>query len=173
METSKCWVIANFEIVAFVLTLIVSAILLALFGLFGLVNSKDVGEVLGVAAVAALLSFPTKKGAWQYGRYVLLLLVGIGMIVNRDGDIPVWGTILFWTVFAIASIISGVIAAYAYDNIDEVVSRRMLYRNSNVSLFEFTWRYTLDRFCSIAFSILACISLLVATFAVAFGWHPS
>jgi hypothetical protein len=37
---------------------------------------------------------------------------------------------------------------------NEVVSRRMLYRNSNVSLFEFAWLYTLDRFCNITVTIV-------------------
>jgi hypothetical protein len=172
-STSKCWLIANFEIVAYVLTLIVSILLLLLGRLFGLMDFEKVGEVIGYSAlIAALLSLPTKRGVFQYGRYVLLLLPGIGMFMGT-GEAPVWVIILYWTVLVIVSIISGVIAAYAYDNIDEVVSRRMLYRNSNVSLFEFTWRYTLDRFCSIAVSILVCGIWLLVMIVVAFGGFTS
>ncbi len=35
---------------------------------------------------------------------------------------------------------------YAYRNFDDVVSRRFLFRNSNVSVFEVQWKYTFNRF---------------------------
>jgi hypothetical protein len=44
----------------------------------------------------------------------------------------------------------------------------MLYRNSNVNLFEFSWLYTLDRFCNITFSIVACSLWLLAVWYLNF-----
>lgn len=37
-------------------------------------------------------------------------------------------------------------AVYACINFDDVVSRRFLYRNSTVSVFEVQWKYTFNRF---------------------------
>lgn len=37
-------------------------------------------------------------------------------------------------------------SVYANQNFDDVVSRRFLYRNSNVSVFEVRWKYTFNRF---------------------------
>jgi hypothetical protein len=116
------------------------------------------------ALIAAMLSYPTNRGVFQFGKYLFLVVIGILMTIGANGakyanDVNVdYNYILvgFWGLFIIASIISAIIAIYTYNNIDEVLSRRMLYRNSNVSLFEYSWLYTLDRFCNITLSIVVC-----------------
>jgi hypothetical protein len=62
--------------------------------------------------------------------------------------------IVWMWISLVAGIIIGTkLAIYTRQNIDEIVSRRMLYRNSRVSLFSITWLYTLDRFSGIASSV--------------------
>lgn len=54
-----------------------------------------------------------------------------------------WGWLIWLSIPALAF---GVYTAvYANRNFDDVVSRRFLYRNSNVSVFEQRWKYTLNR----------------------------
>jgi hypothetical protein len=118
------------------------------------------------------LTFPSKKGKFQFGRYLFMTGAGIFFtIVYNLPDITdnfseymgllmlIQGSILlFWIIFLIASLISIIPAIYTYRHINEVISRRMSYRNSKVNLFEYSWLYTLDRFCSITISIIVCSS---------------
>ena len=154
MKTFYCWLIANFELIMYIFLLILSAIIL--FGFSDKDNTLNIFMYLAV--LMGILSLPTKKGVFQFGKY--LLIVGFGIMMNDPKyDNNEFMSIFipkFWIVFIITSIISAFIAVYTYMNIDEVLSRRMLYRNSNVSIFEYSWLYTLDRFCSISISIIAC-----------------
>ena len=167
MKPFKCWFIANFEIFMLLLTAITSsiifwrgagiehetALLVYLYGLFGVF----------------LLTFPTNRSAWQFGKYILMLggVVFLTWAVKSQGwamsnltennqELTSSFLTYFWIVFSIATVISGWLAYYTYVNIDEVISLRMLWKNSNVSLFEFSWLYTLDRFCNITVSIVVC-----------------
>ena len=115
------------------------------------------------------LNTPTKNGAFQYGKYILMLGSAIFFTwYMKQPEFPAENTALikslltwFWIAFPIATVIGGWMAAYTRANISEVLSRRMLYRNSNVSLFEYAWKYTLDRFCNIAVAIVTCIIWIV------------
>ena len=156
--TFRCWLIANFEITMYVLLLIVSAILL-----FGISDSDSALKIFVYSALfAGMLSFPTNKSVFQFGKY--LFLVGIGVLLTVGAKDPKYTNDIlmssmvdkFWIVFIIASVVSALIAIYTYVNMDEVLSRRMLYWNSNVSIFEYSWLYTLDRFCNITLSIVVC-----------------
>lgn len=49
---------------------------------------------------------------------------------------------MFWTAITTSLIVAVIIAIYK----DVVISRRMLYVNSNVAMFEFTLLYVLNRF---------------------------
>jgi hypothetical protein len=92
---------------------------------------------------------------------------GIGLFFIKDnvtGELlsPTWFSITYLSVFAGISVVSFFIARYAKYNFDEVVSRRMLYRNSSVSMFEMEWKYTIDRFCIATFCLLdATVSIVV------------
>ena len=51
---------------------------------------------------------------------------------------------------------------YAYRNFDDVVSRRFLYRNSNVSVFEVQWKYTFNRFYAGFMTVFAiCLEIMI------------
>jgi hypothetical protein len=145
--------------------LTVSAIVLFVLLDFDVENGLNLKIFFYSALIAAVLSYPTNRGTFQFGKYLLLVAFGIFITIgendaeytkNMDAEFTKYAVMVFWIIFIIASIISGIIAFYTYNNIDEVLSRRMLYRNSNVSLFEYSWLYTLDRFCNITLSIIVC-----------------
>ena len=157
----RCSIIANFEIIAYLLLLITSAILL--FGVSDLDTAFTSKLFIYSVLFAGMLSFPTNKGLFQFGKYLFLVGIGIFMTIGMKNDPKYVNDVMmnliinrFWTVFIIASIISLVIAVYAYMNIDEVLSLRMLYQNSDVAIFEFSLLYILDRFCNITLSIVVC-----------------
>lgn len=177
MKTFKCWLIANFEIFSFVLTAIIASIIY-----FGFLGSKTVEAetdqetsdslaILFAVLFAYFVIFinPTNKNGVSFFKYIvtlgglILLTWGVkskGWIMSDPKEVQAifsrYITYL-WIVFSIATVLSGWLAHYTYVNIREVVSRRMLWRNSNVSLFDFSWKYTLDRFCGITISIVLCI----------------
>ncbi len=63
-----------------------------------------------------------------------------------------WGT--GWTLFIVGCVAGGIAAFYAFRNYPEVVSRRMLWRSSRVSLLESQYAYAVNRFCATASSII-------------------
>lgn len=69
-----------------------------------------------------------------------------------------------WVVFGIVSAVniylSVVVAIFTYRNFDEVVPLRMLFHNSNVSLFQEQLKYSISRFFSMfGLLIMAFISI--------------
>ena len=71
-----------------------------------------------------------------------------GFYAVKNGLYEDFGISLNWLVWmCIPSLIVGIFTAiYAYQNFDDVVSRRFLYRNSAASVFEYEWKYTINRF---------------------------
>lgn len=63
-----------------------------------------------------------------------------------DGHIPISHWIIIGMTILIAIYFSILVAIFTYRNFDEVVDRRMLWRNSNVSLFHAQLKYSLSRF---------------------------
>jgi len=179
-STFRCWIIANFEIAMFWLVTILG-------GLFFLIFASDKADILhkysklllGCGLFTFALNTPTKSAGFQYGKYIIMLVVAIFAMWSMkepSGNLTLEDMVKFkhlftwfWILFSIASVISGVLAYYAYSNIDEVLSLRMLYRNSNVGLFEYTWKYTLDRFCNITVSIVTSILWLVIIIYTSLG----
>jgi len=168
MSTFKCWLIANFEIVILLITAIISSIIFWFFS--GIENEMAFNAYCSIFLVL-LLTIPTKRGVLQFGKYILMLggFILLTWGIKKQGwiedttDKELFSSFItwFWILFSVATVISGWLAYYTYVNIREVVSRRMLWRNSNVSLFEFSWLYTLDRFCNITVSSVACSLQLV------------
>jgi membrane protease YdiL (CAAX protease family) len=132
----------------------------------------DVGEnglasFFSYAVLLFCFNAPAKPGNMLWMRYLLslgaiifVICVTVYSYPNMDIEtiaIAKQYIRMFWVVFAVVSLISGWLAYYTYIHYDEVLSRRMLWRNSRVSIFEYRWIYTLDRFCSISVSIVSCV----------------
>lgn len=139
----KSWAVANLEFL-----ISGSAVLLSLIIMCFLPLPEDVsfaGYFVLYIFVAALLS-PSKTFSAAITKFVITLLLTIvmGGILWTKGCL---GLSIFTFLLLLTSFIpSKMIAAYARENIDDVLSSRMLWRNSDVSLFEITWKYVADRF---------------------------
>ena len=164
MTTFKCWFIANFEIAMLIFTAIISTIICCIFS-----GTEEVFSVLFQSILLLVVwTFPTNRSNLQFGKYIVMLggaiLLTYGAknegwtFINDETGKDMLSTFItwLWVIFSIATVISGWLAYYTYINISEVVSRRMLWRNSNVNLLEFSLRYTLERFCNATVSIVTC-----------------
>ena len=72
---------------------------------------------------------------------------------------------------AIALVPSFFIARYCYNNFDDVVSCRWLYRNSEKDVFESTWKYTINRFLTVflsVFALLLQVGIIIAKTDIAY-----
>lgn len=154
METFKCWMIANFEILCAVAAGVISILLLLCF--YNEEQHSDGGAGL------VLIFFSCVQGNGRYFSIIKFIIIFIFIVVLpftpephvvADIAIPVMLIVWMWISLVAGIIIGTKLAIYTRQNIDEIVSRRMLYRNSRVSLFSITWLYTLDRFSGIASSV--------------------
>ena len=75
--------------------------------------------------------------------------------------------VLFGIAVAVDVYLSVMIAIFSFRNFDEVVSRRMLWRNSNVSLFQEQLKYAISRFGS-ALLLFGLIELVVIVYTIQF-----
>lgn len=75
-------------------------------------------------------------------------------------------SVFYWILIIIATIsdilVSVKIAIYTYRNFDEIVSLRMLFHNSNVSLFQVQLKYSISRF-SLTFMFVLFLYLSLVT----------
>lgn len=169
MKVFISWFIANFEGILF------SAVLLTVsIFLFNnppvkddgiVMSSKGILELIALSTVfVAGLTLQTKSFAVGVVKYLLLLaflIWGKGVI----GELQLYINWTFaWGVFVGSSIIGIISAVYAFSNFDDVVSLRMLYRNSSVSLFDECWMYVIDRFTGFSISIFLNTYWLILIF---------
>jgi NADH:ubiquinone oxidoreductase subunit len=174
--TSKSWIIANFEIVIFWFVEIIG--LLVIFGydlLIVGINGMAIIILLWIflSSIMGALIIPTKNQNTGIGKYIFFIIVGIIVsivLISVLDDIDKvgvrlsieFGVIGLWILFILASVFGVIIANYAHEHFNEVVSRQILYRNSNVDIFEKKWRYVLARGCSVATSIFLGMLWFVA-----------
>lgn len=151
MKTFVSWLIANFEIMTTVLLCIVFGILFAV----GIDSSAFTAqEKWGLIAVAVFFmalpaSITVKNFEMSAIMFVLMLAGYIYVIVSpdviRNATLP-WMPSALIASGAVSLIVALAIGIYTAVNMDDVVSRRMLYVNSDVSMFEMTLKYSLNRF---------------------------
>lgn len=170
MKTFISWIIANFEGVLISIVLTISAIFL-----FSNHPIKDDGEILSIKEILefftisvvflAGLTLQTKSCAVGVIKYLLLLAFLIwGRGILGDSQLLNLSWTLAWIVFAGSNVIGMISAIYVFLNFDDVVSLRMLYRNSSVSLFEIEWQYIIERFTCISFAIFINAYWLILIF---------
>lgn len=114
-----------------------------LFG--GIQGSKSSTDVANLIIMAAVYYF-----AFDHVRYVGTEIHQLTAFAWR---------IIPCVIFAVA------VALFTFFNMDEVVSMRMLYQNSNAEMFEIGLLYTMNRFTA-ALSAAGSVSLLYFAFRV-------
>ena len=181
-STFKSWLIANFEIFA---TAVLAVIFVPSYAIF-IGDWQDMGKMFMLVLIIVAPAIPAtvpKEGVETILAILDILfylaILGGGIYFTVTGlpeeykDLQVL-LYLFYPVFIGVSVLSFFLARYAYRNFYDVVSIRMLYQNSNASVFEVKWRYALDRFCKITYSmILGIFSILTFVFACYTGFKES
>ena len=131
MRTFIAWVIANAEVA--------STVIIAVWLLVACLCGGITGEMFSSMVIVSLFLFGVLR---FFG------VTWLGVIISIVAYVYIFelSTAVFWGMLVPATVISTAAAAFTAINFDEVVSRRMRYVNSNVSMFENTLKYTINRF---------------------------
>lgn len=149
MKTFVAWSIANLE-------LVLSALFVVLMVIFWQVGAVSGEMAFGVTCLVVFCAWMFSSiGGVGSGLSCILSLLMYGSIFVESKV-----TWLFWGMLIPSAIIAIAVAVFTARNMDEVVTRRMLYRNSNSSMFEITAKYTFNRF-STSFFYISCIILFL------------
>ncbi len=173
MKTFLSWIVANIEIVLAVITTILS-ILILVFGLDSnyteeqFINIFVAGVIMFVfyCIIAAMKSFGTSLfiflcalSIFMFGPTLELKQeLGEPFSVIHNYILGSYG--IGWLIFSISCLLGIMTAVFSAVNFDEVTSRRMLYRNSNVSMFESQVMYVINRFCTATNSFILSILII-------------
>jgi hypothetical protein len=171
-NTFKYWMVANFEMLSAIAAGLLSVLLIPCF--FNEEQHPDDsigGRILVAFFLFALSCVQGKSRFFSLIKYIIILLFWIGstFMTDEESKMPAIVIVLGWISLVAGTIVGIKLAIFTNRNIDEIVSRRMLYRNSKVDLFEITWVYTLDRFAGVASAIALCSTLMILMiFAIIF-----
>ena len=69
--------------------------------------------------------------------------------------------VLAWITFFVVCTLAFVAVRYIYMNFDKLVSRQMLYRNSEVAMLDTKWRYVFNRYSYIVLATIYTITVIV------------
>ena len=167
-NTFKFWLIANINTILTVIIVIMIAI--------RFFTDYDVGGdftfyhrflLLLLVIGCPLTGIPSKKVSEAFVNYLLSLAVAIILaitlvLVKLPSDTlaglsgaemsGVLADSLVYTgiVVAVSWLPAGLLMPFVNSNINEIVSRSMRFRNSNVDLFEFKWKYLISIFMDIS-----------------------
>jgi len=150
MKVFISWLIANLEVAVCSLLAIVFG-LLTQFGLTSIEPGERIGFTLIVIGAAAFPGGLTGRNFM--GGFIIFLLCIAGYIYGwysiESGLLESDGITYMRYILGsgiIAFILAVTVGIYTASNMDDVVSYRMLYQNSNVEMFDMTLLYTLNRF---------------------------
>jgi hypothetical protein len=159
-NTFLCWVVSNIEIACAVAFWIIGSLIILIVG----VEYEKMSKLAAMGVLAVLLAITCAQGKQRFFSLIkyLIIVIAIAALIftpememeenMKDNPLYLYRNLLFASLI-IGAIFGIFVAIYANRNIDEVISRRMLYRNSNVALFEVRWLYIVDRFAAAASAI--------------------
>lgn len=172
MKTFLAWLIAN-------ICGIVDFFIIVIFEIFLFKEKIPTGEAdiasLAIMGPILILIFhslvggmPSKNFAGDMFNLCILILEYI-FVWYLWKNVPEYATLSICAWGSIPSLIIALITAiFTANNMDEVVSRRMLYRNSNANMFEIKLLYTFNRFIAVfsAFSYMFLFISLLKKFSI-------
>lgn len=160
MKVVLSWLVANLEVtMAVIISTILIPIYLVRMDLIQYIGGDGWIMVASMLVVTFLpVAFTTKNFGNSVGMFILLL-AGYIYLYSVSGDLPAdspYYPPVRRMMFSgpIAFILAIPVGIYTARNMDDVVSRRMLYVNSRVSMFDMTLKYSLNRFI-VAFAYLS------------------
>jgi hypothetical protein len=168
-NTFKFWLVANLGVIITVIATIIAVV--AALGIEPPEGTMKSELVFGIPLITCFctmfMCFPLKRMSEIFGRYSMIILAGIMVVCFKEDFVadPVLSKfpIIYWITLSCATVIATLIAIFVYRNFEEVVSRRMLYRNSAVEMFDSRLGYTFGQFMNISSAIFGAVIL------VAFG----
>lgn len=171
MNTIKSWLIANVETVFIALQVIfIGVIFIANLAADG-PGSEDEQPValamaLGFLIYSSILVYSGKD--WKAALFCAGLLCFALYYLLFDKEIEVSLSVKIGAIVCVAvSFVIGLITAIsAYRNFDDVVSRRFLYRNSDVSVFENQLLYAINRFYVVFMASLSFVLEVIVFFII-------
>lgn len=153
MKTFVSWLIANFETVETIVLSLVFCLLI--FRGTDWAAGEDRNFCIGlVVSMILLMAVPSLFTAKSFGVTLVFFIFIIGGLIYTALNLSVIKPEAQIYSIAVKLLISSVpafilaipVGVFTAKNMDEVVSLRMLYVNSNVDMFEMTLKYTLNRF---------------------------
>ena len=151
MKVFVSWLVANFEVFVTVLLCIVFGILFAVGIDSSVLTTQEKWGLIGVAVIFMALPASITVKNFEMSMILFLLMLAGYIYVIVSPDVISNATLLWMPTALIASgavslVVALAIGIYTAINMDDVVSRRMLYVNSDVSMFDMTLKYSLNRF---------------------------
>lgn len=166
-NTFKFWLIANFNTILAVIVVIMMAIRFIIS--FNGGDMLPYHRFLLVLFVIGcpLMGFPSKKVSGALVSYIIgvaavvMVAVVLMLVKMSTGNIAGTGDADMTPMLADSLVYAGIVVAVSWfpagllmpfvnSNINEIVSRAMRFRNSNVDLFEFKWKYLIAIFMDIS-----------------------
>lgn len=167
MKTLLAWLIANIEAFTTVLLLVIFEVYIFTANI-ATISSDDmgmlaVGGALGIVAAKTLMGgVPTKNTIGDVVNLCIVIVAyAIIWLITSDDDIYHNFYAPSITILCMSLVIAVIVAIFTFRNFNEVVSRRILFINSNVSLFEIAGMYTFNRFVA-TFSSVSVFCLILA-----------
>lgn len=172
MKTLLSWLIANIEVFTTVVLVIVFEVYVFTAGAAAVAADDQwmlaVGGAMGIVAAKTVIGgVPTKNTVGDVVNLCVIVVVYIltWVITSDDGEFHAFYAPSV-SVLCVSLAVAAVVAVFTFRNFDEVVSRRMLYANSNASLFGIATMYTFNRFVA-TFGSMSTFGLVVALMLVA------
>ncbi|MDY6277391.1 MAG: hypothetical protein SPL35_03085 [Bacteroidales bacterium] len=174
MYAFKSWLVANIEVILIVFTVLLSIACFLFFPKTEKSGTAVTALIIFSIVLCVIIVACVRNGIAAL--FVIALLVGAIFLENKkratvnpstETEVVEQQTLtpeqeefnntmddilnnIKWSSFIWLGIIACIFgigtAVYACINFDDVVSRRFLYRNSTVSVFEEQWKYTFNRF---------------------------
>ncbi len=152
-NTAKYWILANTNYLLIAIYMILSGAAFIADGFHP--GCMDLSLFLTICPALAGFSFRDKSVLVN----ILIALFG-GVYVMSFGDDAL--TLILLVSFVSGAVLSIPIARFANRNFDEIVSRRMRWRSSNVVLFEERWKYVINRYVVCTFGICSIMFYLLS-----------
>lgn len=148
MKTFTAWLIANIDVILNVVMIITLEV-----GVFTM-QTDDGGKTIALAILGPILLVILKAilggvPAKSFGGDVMNIItnvVGYAILLFYYHNTNSQYFTILTVGMSISLAVAVAVAVFTCNNIHEVVSRRMLYYNSNADMFGITWQYTINRF---------------------------
>lgn len=146
MITVLSWLIANLETLCLVILTVITILKV------NIADESGLDTVAGIGLIAYFI-FATISSAKSFWGSLIIALIAAFVHLYLYTEV----NSMFWVVFIPTLVVSIAVGIFTAIFKDAVISRRMLYVNSGVSMFEFSLLYALNRF----FSAFSCMTIIL------------